>query len=194
MLVFVVRDGFGLYDFALIGVLLMNPLKGAKHDVGSFVFATCALYADEESDRPSLGTWFFGAEAINVDGEGDECGLLREVRMIAGIVFVEAGRDSVAIVGNVLVEAALFAINPVGYLVTDVLAISECRTEIEVGVAEGLCGSTSMHPIVIHTVSAKEYFAIVSAQIVVDGIEPLGFEFEEAGIDKLHHIVSAKAG
>ena len=101
---------------------------------------------------------------------------------------------TVAIVGYVLVEAALLAIYPIGNLVTDILTVPQCSTEVEVGVAEGLCGSTGMHPIVIHAVATQEYFAVVAAQVVVDGIEPLGLQFEETGVDELYHIISAQTG
>ena len=113
-MVFIVRDRFGLHNLALVGILLVNPFKGAKHDVGPFVFATCALNADEETDGPSFGTFLLRAKATKVDREGDECSLPGEVWMIACIIFVKTGGDTIAIVGNVLVETALFAINPVG--------------------------------------------------------------------------------
>ena len=40
----------------------------------------------------------------------------------------------------------------------------------------------------------KEYLAVVPTQVVVDGIEPFGLQFEETGVDELHHIVSAQTG
>lgn len=125
--------------------------------------------------------------------KGNEGGLVWEMPMVAGVVFIQSCGDTVAIGCHVSVEFSFLTVNPVGNLVADAFAIAQNCAEVEVGVAESLCGRTGVHPVVIHTISAKEHLAVVSAQIVIDAVSTFGLQLQKTRVDELHHIVSAQS-
>ena len=113
---------------------------------------------------------------LRVNREGDEGGLVWEMPMVTGVVFIQSCGDTVAIGRDVFVVFSFLAVNPVGYFVADAFAIAQSCAEVEVGVAESLCGRTGVHPIVVHTISAKEHLAVVSAQVVIDAVGTFGLQ------------------
>ena len=51
-----------------------------------------------------------------------------------------------------------------------------------------------MHPVPVHAEGTEHDVAVVAPEVTVDGQQPFGTQFEEHGVDKLHHVVAAQPG
>ena len=116
-----------------------------------------------------------------------------EVGLIAYPVFVETGDDAVAVCGYHLVEPPLGGVYPVVDIHLCLGVCTHLVAEIEVTITQRLAGNALVDPIVIHAKGTEDYPTVMAAQIAIDGLDALGLELKEHGVDKLHHIIAPQS-
>ena len=126
-----------------------------------------------------------------MDRERNVGGFVGEVGSVADIVFVEAGDNAVAGVGDMAVQAFLGSAEPVVLVLEGFCVSAEFVADVEVAVAQGSVEDTAMHPVPVHAEGTEEYFLVMAAQIVVKPEQAFGLQLEEHGIDELYHVVAS---
>ena len=159
-----------------------------QHDVGTFVGTAVLAYADEDVER--MVDIEGGRRERELYGKRDVGELIHEL-LISDPVFVEACHDAVAVIGYHAVEMFLVCAYP---LVAEEFGFgikAHVVAKIEVAVTKRTLGGVDLCPVVVHAEGTQYDLAIVAAQIAVDRWQLTSFEFEEDGVDELHHIVAA---
>ena len=177
-----------------IGVSTRDLLGSLEHDVGAFIGRALAVDADEETERSACCLAREESLCGHLDGEGDEGGLLREVRPVADIVFVEARDDAIAVVSDITVELALRCAEPVVAVLHGFSIGAQLVADIEVAIAQGTLVDALMHPVPVHAEGTQEHPLVVTAQVVVEEVEALGLQLEKHRIDELYDIVASQTG
>ena len=135
---------------------------------------------------------FGDGEAL--DGVGNEDGFRREVGLVADVILVESGDNTVAIFGNELVEKFFGCSYPVCYLFECFGIVTLLVSNVEVAIPKRLVVVTLAYPLIIHTECTEKDFCIVTAEIFVNRKDVLGFDLKKHGVDELYYIVMSQLG
>ena len=114
--------------------------------------------------------------------------------MIGCPIFIEPRHDGIAVVGNLLIKPAFSGIDPIVNIHRCFRVFAQCRSDVEIAVAQWHACDVLMHPIIIHTEGAEHNLLIVLPKILVYRKDSLRFQLEEHGVDELNDVVAFEPG
>ena len=126
-------------------------------------------------------------------GEGYEVRLLGEVRAVAHVVFVKAGDNGVAVVGNEAIQPFLLGSQPVALLFHCRFVGAHGVADVEVAVPQRLFVCACVYPVPVHAEGTHHHCLVVPPEVAVNREQPLGLEFEEHGVDDLNHVIASQS-
>ena len=180
----------GYHRLHVVGIVVGQSLQGLEHDVGTLVCTALALDAYKEADGVVGRPWL--AVGGHGHGKGNETHLLgqSEVPGVGCMVLIEARHDALAVEGHHLVEPSLVAIQPFADEAVVVGIGAQAGAQVEVAVFKGGAVHSRLHPVAVHAVGSHEDASVLAFQLFVEGQNACGFQFQEYGVDELHHIVA----